>query len=133
MLNLLAELEMLLRTSIGAYRIIRRRIFKVAICALLSSLLAVGFNFWGVKWLNIILGCIFPFIALLIATNPRWLLTLIGLGVIDEPSHPRKNSGEVLKIFASFVTSILLYMSLFFLITGAIDFSRNCITVFVIY
>ncbi|OIP78701.1 MAG: hypothetical protein AUK20_03290 [Parcubacteria group bacterium CG2_30_45_37] len=133
MLNLLAELEMLLRTSIGAYRIIRRRIFKVAICALLSSLLAVGFNFWGVKWLNIILGCIFPFIALLIATNPRWLLTLIGLGVIDEPSHPRKNSGEVLKIFASFVTSILLYMSLFFLITGAIDFSRNFIAVFVIY
>lgn len=133
MKKLLTELGNLLGTSSDAYKIIRRRIFKVLGLIFAASLLAVTLNFWGLKTANAIIGCILPFVALYLFTSPEVIGGVFLAGLITSPKHPVAGIKGVAELVGQALAWIVLVASLFFLIVGTLPLGRNFGAVGVVY
>jgi hypothetical protein len=118
----------------GAYRSLHASAVNVFLCAFGLSLIALPLNYFdGTRWINGVIG-IFAVIAVVaIATSPRLALVLLGSGVVANPSTPRVGIATVAEVWARFVGSVVLYLSVFFLIASTIEFSRNWAVVPALY
>lgn len=133
MIRLLEELGRLLGTSSDAYRVIRRRFFKLIGLIFVCSLFAVALNFWGFKAANAVIGCILPFIALYVFTSPTVVGGAFLIGAIVGPSHPMKAISEVSEIVGRFFVWLLVISSIFFLLVATLPLGRNFWAVLVVY
>jgi hypothetical protein len=133
MIALLNQLRLTLTASVNEYRIIRRRIFKVLLYSFMVSLLAVALNFWGLKTVDAIIGCILPLIVLYAFTAPATLGAVLTAGVISSPRHPIQQVEKVAELVAKAVGWILLVFSFFFLVMGTIPLGRNFWSIAIVY
>ncbi|MBU1323370.1 hypothetical protein KKE75_04920, partial [Patescibacteria group bacterium] len=115
------------------YQLFQGKFFKVIGYALLASLIAIGLNFAGLKTANAIIGCIFPIVIAYLASRPEVMTGLLGTGTAKSVKNPIAGTTDVAKIWAGFIGAILLYLSVFFLIAGTVQFSRNPAAIPVIY
>lgn len=85
------------------------------------------------RWINSVIGIVLAVLVAAIASSPTVALIIIGSGTVADPRNPLNNAGAVTKVWAKFVGTVVLYMSVFFLIAGTVPFARNWAVVPAIY
>lgn len=107
------------------YQILRFRMFQIVGCMVFFSIVAVILNYYGLKQVNLILGCILPFVVAFVVTAPITAGGIILAGVASRPRHPVDGTTDAFKLVGDFVAYLLLCLSFFFLVAGTFTFSRN--------
>lgn len=121
------------QTTYNLYDLFHSNFFQIISYAFLVSLVAIGLNFAGLKIVNATIGCILPIVIAFLASRPEVIIRLLGIGIAKQLRHPIAGTTDVVKLWAGFVGAVLLYLSVFFLIAGTVQFSRNPAAIPVIY
>ena len=121
-------LNIIARTLVDAYdiySILHLKVFGLFFTIIAIFAVGVTFNYLGLMVVNGCLGIIFIIAATYIASQPKVITGLIGIGTGTELKEPINGITDAFKLWAIILSQIMIWVSIFFLICATVHFDRN--------
>ena len=107
------------------YKIFHLKVFGFFFAIVCIFAVGITLNHFNLMILNGYLGIIFIVVSTYIASQPRIVAGLVGIGVGTKLKEPINGTTDVIEIWTMFLSQIMIWISIFFLICATVHFDRN--------
>ncbi|MCK4539847.1 hypothetical protein KAU09_01695, partial [Candidatus Parcubacteria bacterium] len=121
-------LNIIVRGLIDTYKlydIIHLKVFDFLFAAIAIFMVGITLNYFDLMIINGFLGIIFIIAATFIASQPKIVAGLVGIGTGTKLKEPINGTTDALKVWTMFLGQMMIWVSIFFLVCATIHFDRN--------